>query len=101
MSDLNLGEKVVATGTYSFAGTECDVRIVFSPVRYGTGDYEDPPEIANDTNAHTYYVQYGSVTEPGRFNAGGGSYDSLSEALSATEAAPEIGHTIRWHGPAD
>lgn len=75
MNSLNPSEKTVATGTALYAGTiEFDLRIVFSPVRYGSGDAEDEPEIANDTVADTYYVQYGSTTQQGIFNAGGGSY---------------------------
>ena len=87
---------MVATGTFVYAGTECDLRIVLSPVRYGSGDYEDELELANDSLTDTYYVQYGSVTERGIFNAGGGGYLSLAEARSAAEAAPGIGTTVRW-----
>ncbi len=96
MSPLNPNEKIVATGTFLYAGTECDLHIVFSPVRYGSGDSADEPEIANDSVADTYYVQYGSTTQRGIFNAGGGSYPSLAEARSAAEAAPGIGPTVRW-----
>src|SRR5688500_5797491 len=97
MSPLNSNEKVVATGTFLYAGTECDLRIVFSPIRYGSGDCEDEPEIANDSVADTYYVQYGSTTQRGIFNAGAGGFPSLVEARAAAEAAPGIGLTIRWH----
>jgi hypothetical protein len=98
MSPLNPNEKVVATGTFRYAGTiECDLRIVFSPVRYGSGDDEDESEIANDLVADTYYVQYGSASQRGIFNACGGAYPSLAEARSAAEAAPSIGSTIQWH----
>ena len=96
MSSLNPDEKVVATGTFLYAGTECDLRIVLSPLRYGSGDYEDEPELANDSLTDTYYVQYGSVAERGIFNASGGGYLSLAEARSAAEAAPGIGITVRW-----
>ena len=101
MSSLNPNEKIVATGTFLYAGTiECDLRIVFGPIRYGSGDYEDESEIANDSVADTYYVQYGSTTQRGIFNAGGGSFPSLAEARSAVEAAPGIGPTVRWHSGA-
>lgn len=98
MTPLNPSEKVVVTGTFLYAGTiECDLRVVFSPVRYGSGDYEDEHEIANDSVEDTYYVQYGSTTQRGIFNAGGGAYPSLAEARFAAESAPGIGSTIRWH----
>lgn len=98
MSPLNPSEKVVATGTFRYAGTiECDLRVVFSPVRYGSGDHEDEPEMASDVVADTYYLQYGSTTQRGVFNACGSAYHSLAEARSAAEAAPGFGSTIQWH----
>ena len=96
MNSLNPDERVVATGTFLYVGTECDLRIVLSPVRYGSGDHEDEPELANSSLTDTYYVQYGSATERGIFNAGGGGYLSLAEARAAAEAAPGIGTTVQW-----
>lgn len=101
MNPLNPSEKIVATGTFLYDGTiECDLRIVFSPVRYGSGDNEDLPDIANDTVTDSYYVQYGSIAQRGSFNAGGGGYPSLAEARLAAEAAPGVGPTVRWHAGA-
>lgn len=98
MGQLNPNERVVATGTFLYAGAiECDLRIVFSPIRYGSGDSQEEPDIAYDLVVDTYYVQYGSVTQRGMFNSGGGGYPSLAEARSAVEAAPGIGPTVRWH----
>lgn len=96
MNLLNTNEKVVAAGTFVYAGHECALRIVFSPVRYGTGDDEDEAEIADDRTVDTFYIQYGSTTQPGVFNAGGGGHPSLAAARSAAEAAPGIGSTVRW-----
>jgi len=98
MSSPTPGEKVVATGTFMYAGeVECDLRIVFNSVRHGSGDHEDEPEIAGDELSNTFYVQYGSSTQRGVFTAGGGGYPSLAEARLAAEAAPGIGSTVRWH----
>lgn len=98
MSSPDTREKVVATGIFLYAGTiECDLRIVLSPIRYGSGDYEDEPDIAHDSVGDTYYVQYGSTTQRGIFNAGGGAYPSLEEARAAAESAPGIGPTVRWN----
>lgn len=89
--------EVVRTGTFLYDGAViCDLRIVRSPIRYGSGDWEDPPEIANDQELETFYVQYGSSTERGRFNAGGGGHDTLRDAMQATQAAPGIGPTVQW-----
>jgi len=97
---LNPNEKIVAAGIFVYGGTECELRIVFSPVRYGSGDYADDPEIGDDSVTDTYYVQYGSTTQKGTFNAGGGGYPSLAEARVAAESAPGIGPTVRWHSGA-
>jgi len=97
MSSLAQNETIVKEGTFVYDGRiQCDVRIVHSPIRYGSGDYEDPPEIENDLEQDTFYIHYGSTTERGVFNAGGGGYPSLAEAMAAAEAAPGIGSTIRW-----
>ena len=97
MADLSPNETVVKEGTFLYDGKiQCDVRIIHSPVRYGSGDYEDPPDIQNDVDQDTYYIQYGSTTERGVFNAGGGAYGSLADAIAGVEGAPGIGGTVRW-----
>jgi hypothetical protein len=89
--------KVVKSGTFLYAGNVvCDVRIVREPIRFGTGDYEDEEDVREDQLAETFYVEYGSTTERGRFNAGGGGHASLAEAVSAVESAPGIGATVTW-----
>lgn len=94
-------ERVVASGTFIYAGAvECELRIVLSPTRHGSGDSEDDPEFANDAPVETYYVQYGSTTQRGVFNACGGAHPSLAGAVAAAEAAPGIGPTVRWHSVA-
>ena len=88
---------VVKKGTFLYSGAvECDLCIVLSPVRFGSGDYEDSPEFANDVESPTYYVYFGSTIERGKFNAGAGGYPSLSEAMAAVEHAAGIGPTVRW-----
>jgi hypothetical protein len=92
------GDRIVKTGTCLYDGqVECDLKIVYSPIRYGTGDYEDPPEIENDQEVDTYYLWYGSTIERNQFSAGGGGFSSLPEAMAAAERAPGIGSTVRWH----
>ncbi len=102
MSTLAPDETVVMEGTFLYGGeVECDVRIVQSPVHYGTGDHEDFPEIADDAMEATFSIQYGSTTQRGAFNAGGGGYPSLAEAMARAEGAPGIGSSIRWKAPRD
>ena len=90
-------EKVVKEGTYLYDGTvKCDIRIVYSPILFGAGDYADPPELSDDQDVDTYYVWFGSTTERGKFNAGGAGYASLEEAIQGACSIPGIGSTIRW-----
>ena len=97
MAHVQPNEVVVKEGTYLYDGSiKCDIRIVRSPVRYGSGDNEDFPEIENDVKIDTYYVQFGSTTERNRFNAASGAYSSLAEAVAGAEAVPGIGSSVRW-----
>lgn len=98
MNSLAPGETIVATGTFLYGdAVECDLRVVYGPIRYGSGDYEEEAEISSDSVMETYYVQYGSTTQRGFFSSGSGGYKSLAEARAAAEEAPGIGLTVRWH----
>ena len=82
---LEAGKEIVKSGCFTYAGQiTCDVRIIRSTVQYGSGDHEDSP-----------HLEYGSTTARGEYNAGGGPYDSLAEAIAAAEAAPGIGDSMR------
>ena len=64
---------------------EYEVRIVKWHIHYGTGDYDDPPKIQDDINADCYYVLYEDLIKKGVFNAGGGGFLSLDEAVNSIE----------------
>lgn len=97
MTFLPTSENVVARGTFLYDDTvECDICIVYSPTRYGSGDYEDPPEISDDIEVDTYYLWFGSTTERNRFNAGGGKFSTLQEAKKDAECRPGFGATVKW-----
>ena len=94
---LSSTDVVVMEGTFLYDGTVvCDLRIVRRPIRFGTGDDEDPPEFRDDLVQDTFYLEYGSTTERGVFNAGGGAYPSLSAAMAHAGAAPGFGSTDTW-----
>src|SRR5947207_397479 len=77
-SNMNPNCKVVMEGTFLYDDmVECDLQIVFSPTRFGSGDYEDPPEIRDDSQRDTFYLRFGSTTDRGLFNAGGCGAPSL------------------------
>ena len=94
---LHPGETVVKTGTFLYdSAVECDIRIVHSPIRYGSGDYEDPPDVQHDVECDVFYVHFGSTTQRGIFNACSSSFSSLPEAVAAVDAMPGVGSTILW-----
>jgi hypothetical protein len=88
---------VIKQGTFRYADTVvCDIRIIKTDVRYGTGDYEDPPEIADDVEGEFYDVEFGSTTQRGSYPSTIRGFLSLDEAVHAAEQAPGIGATICW-----
>ncbi len=94
---LSSTDLVVMEETFLYDGTVvCDLRIVQRPIRFGTGDCEDPPEFRDDLVQDTFYIEYGSTTRRGVFNAGGGAPPSLLAAMAHAEAAPGFGSTIVW-----
>jgi len=71
----------------------CDLRIVFSSIRYGSSDGDDAPEVAQDQHIDTYYVEYRSAIERGVFNSGGGGLTSLEDAMRHAE--PSVAD-LKW-----
>ena len=88
---------MVQVGTFLYDGqVVCDLRIVLSPERGGTGDYEDQPEVSDDADENTFYIEYGSTTSRGVFSTGGGGFPTLPAAIAHVEAMPGFGNTVRW-----
>ncbi len=69
---------------------EYKVKIIKWDILYGTGDYEDPEEIREDRNIECYYIFYEDLVREGLFNAGGGSFLTLEEAISNVESKTEV-----------
>lgn len=74
----------------------CDLRILRVPIRYGTHDEEDPPELAEDREGEFYRVEYGSTTECDSYRLRSQTVESLEEAVRVAEESPGIGETVRW-----
>jgi hypothetical protein len=93
-STTEMGE-IVLEGTWLYAGTiACRIAIVRRGTWFGTGDHEDPPEVAEDRDVETFEILYTAAGDPTRFSAGGGQCRTLKEAREAAEAA--CGTTVRW-----
>ena len=67
------------------------MRIVRSPMTYGSGDVEDPPEVAHDRDVPCFYILY--QTCDGQ-EVGGGGHPSLEEAMS--DAMKLLGESVVW-----
>lgn len=87
---------VVRRGTWLYDGVVArEVRILVSPQRYGTHDYEDVPEIADDRDQQTFVVEYQPLDLSEVRFGGGGQFDSLAEAMQSAEIV--LDGRIRWH----
>lgn len=94
MPDM-LKEKIVKRGICLYCNSkEYEVVIAESNIRYGSGDYEDPQETAEDQHCLCYAIWYGSLADRGNFSAGGGVFLSLEEAVSNIEQENYFSHWI-------
>ncbi len=79
-------DPIVKRGYWLHDGvTRSGIRIVRSQTLYGTGDPDDPPEIANDRAVECYYVIYDSPSPFAPRGAAGGAYLTLEDAVVAVE----------------
>ncbi|MBL8519261.1 MAG: hypothetical protein JNK75_01195 [Betaproteobacteria bacterium] len=83
------------TGTWLYAGSvPCEVRIVQHDILYGTGDYQDPPHIANDREVECFYVLFQTPTgEPSW--VGGGVALSVNDAVALAES--KLAGGVNWN----
>ncbi len=83
------------TGTWLYADNVlCEVRIVRRHTLYGSGDYEDPPEIAEDRAVECFYLLFRTPTGQPEW-VGGGAALSLAEAELLAES--KLGPSLVWH----
>lgn len=73
---------------------ECKIRIIKWNTLYGSGDYEDSPEICEDREIECYYVLCESPTEKGEFPIVRGGFLSLEEAIEDIKSS--IAQKISW-----
>lgn len=69
----------VTSGFWLYDGTlRLPVRIVRSAVRFGSGDWEDEPNVCNDLAGEYFYLVF--TTSDGK-EMGGGAWDSVEGAI--------------------
>jgi hypothetical protein len=82
------------TGTWLYGGrVPCEVRVVRHHTLYGSGDYEDAPEVAEDRSVECFYVLFHTPAGEPEW-VGGGAALSLNEAMAL--AQKKLGHTLVW-----
>lgn len=87
--------EVVAVGTWLYDGSvKAEVTIQKMPILFGSGDYQDPPEIREDREVESYYIWFAPAGEPGEFRAGGGAELTLEKAKRRAEEL--VGQEISW-----
>lgn len=84
----------VKEGLWFYAGvTTCHVRIVHHHTLFGSGDADDPPELAADREMPCFYVRYHGPM-PSQAWCDGGAALSLSEAMFLAER--RLGPVVNW-----
>jgi len=76
--------KILARGEWKYDGVTPCLIVIQAESRWpGSGDYEDPPEFADDHDIPCVSVWYENPGSIGTFNAGGGYFLSVKEAIEA------------------
>lgn len=73
--------------------TTCPVRIVHHHTLFGTGDADDPPELAADHPLDCYYIRYRAPASVQPWLDGGAAL-SLREAVFLAER--KLGPVVSW-----
>ena len=90
---------VVKEGTWLYDGTvPTGVRIVSCSIRYGSGDWEDPPETQEDQTVPGFDVQWASPTTPRDFwKYPSAVFPTLQDAIAHAEQAAWASSTLKWN----
>ncbi|MCL1038238.1 hypothetical protein L2750_13905 [Shewanella submarina] len=88
----SINEIVVLSGSWIYGGEVAEeVHIIKSNFRPGSGDYEDPLEIANDAFGVFFRLHFGKY--PNEYRAQGGVYETIDEAM---EYAKSVCPSLQW-----
>lgn len=81
-------------GTWLHGGSiPCEVRVVRHHTLYGSGDYDDPPEVVEDRAVECFYVLFHTPAGEPEWVCGGAAL-SLNEAMALAQR--RLGHTLVW-----
>jgi hypothetical protein len=77
---------ILAEGEWLYDGTvPVRLRVFASPMYYGTGDYEDPSDIAEDRPGNFYIIASDGAGTPGEGGMMIQNLGSIEEVLAAVE----------------
>ena len=74
-------------------GVQCAVRIARRDVWLGSGDDEDPPEVAEDREVECYELEFHTPAGAPAW-VGGGVYATLEEAEESARRL--LGESLQW-----
>ncbi len=95
LSASELKRILALRGSWLYSGTvPCEIKIVSQNLAYGTGDYEDDPERAEDKEGIFFYILYQAAGSPGEFKSEVGPFNTLDEAKSHCNQATH--DTVKW-----
>ena len=85
---------VVRVGSWLYAGSvPREVQIFRSGLWYGSGDVEDPPDIALDREVECFVVEFQTATGEPQW-VGGGTFATIEDAIEAVGRT--VGASLVW-----
>jgi hypothetical protein len=93
---MNIAQaRIVKLGEWFYDGTTpCRIAILTESLLPGSGDHEDPEEIASDRNVPCFSVWFENPARKGEYNAGGGHYLTVEDAMESAEM--KINGQVHW-----
>ena len=86
---------LIYKGTWLYAGSvPTGVCIIETDIAYGTGDYEDDPETAEDRPGRWFYIGYSGAGELTSTSANAGPFTTAAEAIAHVDHATS--GTVTW-----
>lgn len=87
--------EIIMYGTWLYDTIQCKIRILKWHTLYGSGDYEDEPEIRDDREVECYYVEVESPSNRGHYSSAIGGFLRIKDAISESEKI--ISQKIIWN----
>jgi hypothetical protein len=95
ISVIDADWEIVKEGTALYADEVVySVHILKHGWSYGSGDYEDEPEVQEDREGEFYYIRFKLPQHMGRYSGLEGAYSSFEEAIQRVAIATS--GTVTW-----